>query len=81
MLRIFGSNALSVVRNGSELLAQHGLPSGLLQPTRCMASVGATGKKYRNNIVLVDGVRTPFLLSGTGYQDLLANDLQRHALL
>lgn len=36
-----------------------------------------TGK----NIVFVDGVRTPFLLSGTDYSKLMAHDLARHALL
>lgn len=33
------------------------------------------------NLVLVEGVRTPFLLSGTYYKDLLAHDLARNALL
>lgn len=33
------------------------------------------------NLVLVEGVRTPFLLSGTDYKDLLAHDLARNALL
>lgn len=32
------------------------------------------------NIVLVDGVRTPFLLSGTDYQKLWPHDLVRHSL-
>lgn len=36
-----------------------------------------TGK----NVVLVDGVRTPFLLSGTDYSKLMAHDLARQALL
>jgi acetyl-CoA acetyltransferase len=30
--------------------------------------------------VLVDGVRTPFLTSGSDYQNLLSHDLQRYAL-
>jgi acetyl-CoA acyltransferase len=33
------------------------------------------------NIVLVEGVRTPFLTSGTHYKDLMAYDLQRTAFL
>lgn len=33
------------------------------------------------NIVFVDGVRTPFLQSGTQYQKLSAYDLARHSLL
>jgi len=32
------------------------------------------------NIVLVDGVRTPFLMSGTDYQKLWPHDLIRHSL-
>lgn len=32
-------------------------------------------------IVFVDGVRTPFLQSGTQYKNLLAYDLARHSLV
>lgn len=31
------------------------------------------------NVVVVDTVRTPFLLSNTNYNDLMAVDLQKHA--
>jgi len=33
------------------------------------------------NLVLVEGVRTPFLMSGTDYKDLMAHDLARTALV
>ncbi|EDW61146.2 trifunctional enzyme subunit beta, mitochondrial [Drosophila virilis] len=33
------------------------------------------------NIVLVDGVRTPFLTSGTSYSNLMPHELARHSLL
>ncbi|XP_054712091.1 trifunctional enzyme subunit beta, mitochondrial-like [Uloborus diversus] len=33
------------------------------------------------NVVLVEGVRTPFLVSGTDYNSIMAHDLQRHAYL
>ncbi|GFY79003.1 trifunctional enzyme subunit beta, mitochondrial [Trichonephila inaurata madagascariensis] len=33
------------------------------------------------NVVLVEGVRTPFLVSGTDYFNIMAHDLQRHAFL
>ncbi|RLU24604.1 hypothetical protein DMN91_002693 [Ooceraea biroi] len=33
------------------------------------------------NIVFIDGVRTPFLQSGTQYKNLLAYDLARHSLV
>lgn len=40
-------------------------------------------KQQRNgqNIVLVDGVRTPFLTSGTTYSKLMPHELARHSLL
>lgn len=37
--------------------------------------------KTGKNIVLVDGVRTPFLLSGSDYSKLMPHDLARHSLL
>lgn len=51
-------------------------------------SVGATlaqkktvKDKTGKNVVLVDGVRTPFLLSFTDYNKMMPHDLARHALL
>ncbi|XP_012265477.2 trifunctional enzyme subunit beta, mitochondrial [Athalia rosae] len=38
------------------------------------------GSPAGKNIVYVDGVRTPFLLSGTHYSKLMPHDLARHAL-
>jgi len=38
------------------------------------------GRQGQKNIVLVDGVRTPFLQSGTAYAKLMPHDLARHAL-
>jgi acetyl-CoA acyltransferase len=37
--------------------------------------------KLGQNIVLVDGVRTPFLMSGTQYSKLMPHELARHSLL
>lgn len=37
--------------------------------------------KTGKNIVFVDGVRTPFLMSGTEYSNLMAHDIAKHALL
>ncbi|XP_029705639.1 trifunctional enzyme subunit beta, mitochondrial isoform X1 [Takifugu rubripes] len=50
------------------------------------AQVQAKSKKTlarpgMKNIVLVEGVRTPFLMSGTTYADLMPHDLARAALL
>ncbi|KAJ6217284.1 hypothetical protein RDWZM_008441 [Blomia tropicalis] len=37
--------------------------------------------KYGKNIVLIEGVRTPFTMSQTDYNDLMAYELQRDALV
>lgn len=37
--------------------------------------------KFGRNIVIVDGVRTPFLMSGTDYSKLMPHELARHSLL
>lgn len=34
-----------------------------------------------NDIVLIDGVRTPFQVSNTGYQNMMGYQLQKHAVL
>lgn len=44
-------------------------------------STPSTNANNRKNIVLVDGVRSPFLLSGTSYSKLMPHELARHALL
>ncbi|XP_078036738.1 mitochondrial trifunctional protein beta subunit isoform X2 [Augochlora pura] len=41
----------------------------------------ATKNNGTKNIVYVDGVRTPFLQSGTTYKNLMSYDLARHALV
>jgi hypothetical protein len=38
-------------------------------------------QKYGKNIVLIEGIRTPFAQSNTSYSDLMAYELQRSALL
>ncbi|GLD49705.1 trifunctional enzyme subunit beta, mitochondrial, partial [Lates japonicus] len=53
--------------------------------TQLQAQVQTKSKKTLarpgvKNIVLVEGVRTPFLLSGTTYADLMPHDLARAAL-
>lgn len=51
---------------------------------RCLAaqaSTKAVQDKTGKNIVFVDGVRTPFLPSGTDYQKLMPHELARHALM
>ncbi|XP_046857335.1 trifunctional enzyme subunit beta, mitochondrial-like [Xenia sp. Carnegie-2017] len=49
--------------------------------SRANDAVGCKGAKAKGkNIVLVDGVRTPFLVSGSDYKDIMAHDLARGAL-
>jgi len=50
-----------------------------VQSVRCFGSLSRAGGKL-HNVVLVDGVRTPFQLSGTGYKDLMAYELGRIAI-
>ncbi|KAA0198410.1 hypothetical protein HAZT_HAZT006607, partial [Hyalella azteca] len=50
------------------------------QNAPAVKSKKSLAKQGLKNIVLVDGVRTPFLMSGTAYQKLMPHDLVRHAL-
>jgi len=43
-------------------------------------SFSTTKPVDQKNMVLVDGVRTPFLMSSTDYKNLMPHDLQRYAL-
>ncbi|XP_001606375.1 trifunctional enzyme subunit beta, mitochondrial [Nasonia vitripennis] len=45
------------------------------------ATVSKPSAPVRKNIVYVDGVRTPFLLSNTDYSKLIAHDLARETLV
>uniref|UniRef100_A0A069DUD0 acetyl-CoA C-acyltransferase n=1 Tax=Panstrongylus megistus TaxID=65343 RepID=A0A069DUD0_9HEMI len=62
--------------------------SNLLSTARCITtgSVLCTPRKTvkdrtGKNIVFVDGVRSPFLMSGTDYAKLMPHELARHALM
>uniref|UniRef100_A0A0V0G6N1 acetyl-CoA C-acyltransferase n=1 Tax=Triatoma dimidiata TaxID=72491 RepID=A0A0V0G6N1_TRIDM len=62
--------------------------SNLLSTARCITtgSVLYTPRKTvkdrtGKNIVFVDGVRSPFLMSGTDYAKLMPHELARHALM
>ena len=61
--------------------------SGVTHTSCCLCVyIGQPGKKTLSkpnvrNIVLVEGVRTPFLQSGTTYKNLMPHDLARTALL
>lgn len=61
--------------------AQHTLGA----TARCFSATSinnrAAGSSAKSNIVLVDGARIPFCVSGTSYKNLMPHDLQREALL
>lgn len=57
------------------------------QLIRTLATAPATSKSYKfdnarygKNIVLIEGVRTPFTMSSTDYDGLYPHELQRMAL-
>lgn len=52
-----------------------------LSTSSCLSQKKQFKSKSPQNIVLVDGVRTPFLLSGTDYSKLMPHNLARHSLL
>lgn len=49
--------------------------------SKCKTYATKVDNPASKNIVFVDGVRTPFLLSGTHYGKLMAHDLATHALV
>ena len=52
-------------------------PVSTVLASRTFSTSRTTDQK---NLVLVEGVRTPFLQSGTDYKNLMPHDLQRYAL-
>ena len=60
------------------------MPVSMARAASTAASSGGykfNNAKYGKNIVLVEGVRTPFTMSQTDYNDLMAYELQRDALV
>jgi len=77
----------SIRRIGSSFLTfQNKLQSVRhLNTSPCLGAAAAKGKrslekKGVRNVVLVEGVRTPFLMSGTDYKGLMPHDLARAAI-
>jgi len=63
----------------------NGVSLGKISPTNqgsysFKRGVTTKGSSTGRNVVLVEGVRTPFQLSNTNYEDLMAHDLGRYAL-
>ncbi|XP_039298173.1 trifunctional enzyme subunit beta, mitochondrial [Nilaparvata lugens] len=65
---------------GSATLSLNGVRAICSTPVVHSPRKGAPDRTGKN-IVFVDGVRSPFLLSGTDYSKLMAYDLARHSLL
>ena len=67
---------LKIIRNSS-------LASRLVKNNVQSLSTTVSSVKKRNgkDIVIVEGARTPFAQSGTVYKDLMAYELQKHAVL
>jgi len=55
-------------------------PATLIRGLSAQAAPAAASKS-KKNLVLVDGVRTPFQMSSTTYKDLMPHDLQREAFI
>ena len=54
---------------------------GMIRSLSAQAAPVAASSNKKKNLVLVDGVRTPFTMSSTQYKELLPHDLQREAML
>jgi len=74
-------SAINLTKNASQFLLKN--LSVQRSTARCASAATAVKAKHQHNrnIVLVDGVRTPFLPSGTQFKDMLAYELAREALL
>uniref|UniRef100_A0A8D8LRQ9 acetyl-CoA C-acyltransferase n=1 Tax=Cacopsylla melanoneura TaxID=428564 RepID=A0A8D8LRQ9_9HEMI len=72
----------SIVKNALNAQAISTLSVKSISTTNHVYSPRKTVKdKTGKNIVFVDGVRTPFLLSGTDYSKMMAHELARHSLM
>ncbi|XP_076440392.1 trifunctional enzyme subunit beta, mitochondrial-like [Babylonia areolata] len=75
--RRFPLSRSSFYRDGVRCLSTSSFQNASAQPAAAKKSLA---KPNVRNVVLVDGVRTPFLQSGTFYKKLMPHDLARTAL-
>jgi len=68
---------LKIIKNSPVISSLVKSNARSLATTVSSARKQGTGK----DIVLIDGARTPFAMSGTVYKDLMAYELQKHAVL
>ncbi|XP_071953532.1 trifunctional enzyme subunit beta, mitochondrial-like [Antedon mediterranea] len=71
---------ISTIGRFSGHIQSNGLRCLSTSITHNAAAKKTVSKPNGKNIVLVEGVRTPFLMSGTDYADLMPHDLARGAL-
>uniref|UniRef100_A0A0K2USG7 acetyl-CoA C-acyltransferase n=1 Tax=Lepeophtheirus salmonis TaxID=72036 RepID=A0A0K2USG7_LEPSM len=71
---------MSILRQGSSLFVKPTGRASVLSRS-FFATPSASNSAGSNDVVLVDGVRTPFAMSGTVYKKIWPHDLQRHAFL
>lgn len=75
-LRVFEISSRTLATAGAATTTKTASAAATATPSK-----KTLAKPGRPNIVLIDGVRTPFLMSGTQYKNLMPHDLTRHALL
>lgn len=72
---------MSLLRLPASLLMNQQQVIRTLSTTAFISQKKQYKSKSPQNIVLVDGVRSPFLMSGTDYSKLMPHNLARHSLL
>jgi len=75
MVRLFSIATRLAVAAKPDTICQHAFSSSSIH-----SAAKTLDKNGRPNIVLVDGVRTPFLTSGSDYKKLMPHDLARGSL-
>lgn len=81
MLKLGSSLATAAAKKATEVSSSRVISSQLLQTTSTSSTFFSTvvATPTRKNVVVVDGVRLPFAMTSTIYEDQLAVDLQRLA--
>ncbi|KAL3869831.1 hypothetical protein ACJMK2_042464 [Sinanodonta woodiana] len=70
----------AALQSQAKLYGMRCLSTSLTHSSQTQPSKKTLAKPGIRNVVLVEGVRTPFLLSGTTYKDMMPHDLARAAL-
>lgn len=73
------ASSLNLAKNSQFLAKKINLCSNSIRSAS--ASTKIAKSQHSKNIVLIDGVRTPFLPSFSAYKDLMAYELARNSLL